>query len=489
MPSDSFGSGKAFQPPPAVAKTPTGVAGLDAVLEGGVPSEGLTLFSGGPGSGKTILGLEFLVRGAMEGRPGIMLTFEEREEALRGYADAFGWDIGALEEEGRIALIAARLDSDAVVAGGFDLGSVIAILKHKTESMGATQIVVDAPDVFLRLLEDKAKERAEFYRLHEWLRDNRMTAVMTVKATGESPNTPYYDFLDYMADCVIVLDQRVQDQVTTRRLRIMKYRGSAYGRNEYPFGITDTGIWIIPVTQTSLHHRALGEPVSSGIPGLDAIIGGGYRRNSCTLIAGSSGSGKTTFAASFTRSATAAGERVLYLDFEESWDALASCMLGPGIDLTSAMESGRLEFISSMPESQGIEEHLIQAFRTIESFRPAFMIVDAISACRRMGSRHAAFDYLIRLVDHCKVRGITCLLTNLTSNREEGTEVTGMDLSSVIDTVILLRNVEQDGRYKRELAIAKSRGRRHSNKVHEFRITDEGFDILGVEGGEPDGEQ
>ena len=473
-----------FQPPPAVVKAATGVAGLDTILEGGVPEGGLTLLSGGPGSGKTILALEFLVRGALAGRRGVMVTFEEQEVALRRYGQAFGWDIEKLEAEGQLALIGARLDTNAVLSGEFDLGGVLAILRHKCEALGATQVVVDAPDVFLRLLANKARERIEFYRLHDFLREHGMTALMTVKMMSGPEGGSYYDFLDYLADCVIVLDQRVREQVTTRRLRIMKYRGSAYGRNEYPFCVTTSGTWIIPVTQTSLQHHALGEAVSSGIAGLDQLLGGGYRRCSCTLIAGTSGTGKTTFAASFTRSATAAGARVLYLDFEESWDALASCMLGPGIDLSPAMASGRLRFISSMPESQGIEEHLIVAFRSIEHFKPAFLVLDAISACRRMGSEHAAFDYLIRLVDHCKIQGITCLLTNLTNNAEEETEITGMDLSSVIDTVILLRNLEAQGCYKRFLTILKSRGQRHSAQVHGFRITDAGIEIAGFSGGE-----
>ena len=483
MTGDSRSDGSGCVNMRAVPKIPTGIEGLDTILDGGVPEGGLTLLSGGPGSGKTILGLEFLVRGAMNGRPGILLTFEEREEALRRYGDALGWDIQGLEKEGRLALIAARFDSEAILLGQFDLGSVMAILRHKMEAMGARQVVIDAPDVFLRLMDNRIRERAELHKLHEWLREQNMTTLMTVKMMGQSSAGSFYDFLDYMADCVVLLDQRVSDQVTTRRLRIMKYRGSSYGRNEYPFGITNTGVWIIPITQTTLKHRALGEPVSSGVEGLDAIIGGGYRRCSCTLITGTSGSGKTTFTSSFTRSATANGERVFYLDFEESWDALTSCMLSPGIDLQPALESGHLRFLSSMPESQGIEEHLIQAFRAIEEFQPAFLVLDAISACRRMGSEHSAFDYLVRLIDHCKARGITCLLTNLTSNREDETEITGIDLSSVIDTVILLRNVEVDGRFKRKLAIVKSRGRNHTKRIMEFDITDKGIKIHGIEGG------
>lgn len=474
----SFSMGKQVGRTPAdqdTQKTPTGIFGLDEILNGGVPQKHLTLLSGGPGSGKTILGLEFLVRGAMSGRPGIMITFEEREEALRRYAASFGWDIRTLEEQRLLSLIGARFNPDAILSGDFDLGSILAILSHKTKEIKAHQLVIDAPDVFLRLLNDMSKERAELYKLNDWLRDNGQTTLMTVKRDGEIGSGSYHEFLDYMSDCVIQLDQRVSDQVTTRRMRVLKYRGSTYGRNEYPFGITDRGVWIIPVTQTSLNHRALGDSISSGVPGLDEIMGGGYRRCSCSLITGTSGTGKTTFACTFARSVTAQDERVLYLNFEESWEAMVSSMISPGIDLGPALESGNLRFVSAMPESQGIEEHLIQAFRIIEEFKPSYLVVDAISACRRMGSEHAAFDYLLRLIDWCKTLGITSLLTNLTTNVGKTSEITGIDLSSVIDTVIILRYVETGGEFRRQLAILKSRGRKHSQKVHEFRISRNGI--------------
>lgn len=459
-----------------ITKVPTGIMGMDAVLNGGVPKGSLTLLSGGPGTGKTMLGLEFLVKGAKADSPGILLTFEEREADLRNYAGGFGWDIPALEEENRLTLLSARLRSEVIISGDFDLRGILGVLRQKADEMKAERIFIDAPDVFLRLLDNISRERVEIHGLHEWLRDMGMTTMMSVKARSNGDFFSHYEFLDYMADCVIHLDQRVFEQVTTRRLRVIKYRGTSFGRNEYPFGFTNQGVWIIPVTQTNLQHQALGACLSSGVMGLDEILDGGYRRSSCTLITGSSGTGKTTFACSFARSTTAMGERVLYLDFEESWDALVSCMLSPGIDLKAARDSGRLRFLSAMPESQGIEEHLIQAFLAIEAFKPKHLVLDAISACRRMGSNHAAFDYLLRLINHCKQLGITSLLTNLTASDTEH-EITGIDLSSVIDTVIILRNSEVEGEYKRELGILKSRGRGHSNRIYQFHITERGIEI------------
>ncbi len=466
-----------------MTKMPTHIRGLDEVLKGGVPLGGLTLLNGGPGTGKTLIGLEYAVRCAQTGAPAVFLTFEERESALHRYAETFGWDTKALEREGLLAIIGARFDPEGLLAGDFDLGGILAILRHKTAQLDASQMVIDAPDVFLRLLNDRTKERAELYKLIMWLRENNMTTLMTVKADGKELTSSEYEFLDYMADCVMRLDQRVSEQVTTRRMRVMKFRGSAHGRNEYPFAITDRGIWIIPITEAHLNHAALGEPIATGVPELDVLMGGGYLRASCNLLTGASGTGKTTFAASYVRGATAGGSRVLYVNFEESPQSMLACMRSPGIDLQPARDAGLLRFISVMPEAQGIEEHLITAFREIETFKPDSLVVDAISACRRMGSTNAAFDYLLRLIDHCKVFGITILLTNLTDNVAETPELTGMDLSSMIDTVIILRNVEQGKAYHRELAILKARGRAHSNQVYEFQITANGIRILLPEGG------
>lgn len=471
------------KPTGSVPKVATNIIGLDEILNGGVPEGAMTLLAGGPGTGKTMLGLEFLVRGAQSGRPGVLLTFEEKEAALRRYATAFGWNLDELEAKNLLAIVSARIQPEAVLAGDFDLRGILNLLTQKAQTIKAKSVFVDAPDVFLRLLDNIAKERAQLYAMNDWLQDKGLTVLLTVKGDTNAAVSSHYVFLEYMADCVVHLDQRVYDQVTTRRLRIVKYRGSSFSRNEYPFSITDKGVWIIPVTRASLQHQALGESIPSGVAGLDDLLAGGFRRNSCTLISGSSGTGKTTFACSFVVSAISKGERLFYLDFEESWDALVSCMISPGIDLSKALDSGLLRFVSAMPESQGIEEHLIQAFREIERFKPKHLVLDAISACRRMGSTHAAFDYLLRIIDHCKQKGITALLTNLSGAPDAMDEITGIDLSSVIDSVIILRNVESQGRFVRQMAILKSRGRAHSSLVHEFLITNHGIMIADKEAG------
>ncbi|ARN55893.1 circadian clock protein KaiC [Sedimentisphaera salicampi] len=464
-----------------IAKAATGINGLDEILMGGLPSGSLTLINGGPGTGKTILGSEFIYRGAINGEPGIILSFEEKAETLKNNALTLGWDFRKLENENKLSVIEARIDPQAVLSGRFDLSGLLAIIDSEAARINSKRILIDGPDVFLRLLDDLVKERNELYSFKNWLEDNQITTALTIKKYEGDYNR--YEFLDYLCDCVIQLDQRVYNQIATRRLRVLKCRGSDFGRNEYPFAIYLNGVKIIPVTTTSLQHKGLGKSVSSGVEKLDELLGGGYRRNSCNLISGTSGTGKTTLVCSFVSSICQNGEKALYIDFEESQQAVVEGMLSPGINLKAHIDKGLLKFHPVMPEALGVEEHLVRVFRLIEEFNPGFLVVDAISACRRMGDKHAAFDYILRLINYCKQRGITTLLTNLADNEREGREITGIDLSSVIDTVILLRNVEFQGRLNRLLLILKSRARAHSNQCHLFKITDNGIKIGGVYSG------
>lgn len=461
----------------SIPKSLTGIYGLDEILNGGLPSGALTLLSGGPGTGKTLLGMEFLYNGALNGVPGILLSFEESFEIIKRNTRTLGWQLQELEDEGLLSFINAKMDPQAVMTGNFDLSAILAILAKKAKDIGAKRLLIDGPDVFLRLLNNAVKERMELYRLNEWSFRNKLTTIVTMKSKSQNGQSHRYEFMDYLSDCVIYLDQRVEEQVATRRLRVIKYRGSNFGRNEYPFAIYRDGLYMIPVSTTELSHHALGESVSSGVEKLDEILGGGMRRNSCNLISGTSGTGKTTLACSFIRSLTENNEKVLYLNFEESREAVTSGMQSAGIDLQPAVDNKKLFIDSVLPESLGVEEHLIRAFSRLEETKCSFIVVDAISACRRMGSQKAAFDYLLRLIDYCKKRGITSFLTNLTSHASAANEITGIDLSSVIDTVILLRNVEEKGELHRVLLVLKSRGRFHSNKCHGFRITDNGIKI------------
>ena len=459
-------------------KVSTGIAGLDLVLRGGLPAGRVTLLGGGPGSGKSIMGLQCLLHGTSAGQPGILLMFEERATAVRQNAWSQGWDLARLEKKNKLYLMDARLDPEAIISGEFSIKGLLAILDRRIKSMRAKLIVIDAVDALLHLYDSPMRERQELYALHEWLLDRGLTTIMTVKTVQQEEFPSRYAFLDFMTDCVIHVDQRVTAQIATRRLRVIKYRGSGYGRNEYPFIINENGINIIPITSHVLQHRPPGPKVPSGQGWLDEVLGGGYKCGTSILIAGTAGAGKTTLACVFTRAACLRGERVLYLNFEESAESMVSNMLSPGLALQPLIKTGTLVVRSYLPEARGVEEHLFHALKDLDEFQPQHVVVDAISACNRMGSDQAAFEYLMRILNDCKERGITCIYINQTSGLEIVEEISRIGISSIIDTIILLRHLPIGGAIARQLIVMKSRGSKHSEQFHEFRITDRGMDLV-----------
>jgi circadian clock protein KaiC len=461
-----------------IPKAPTQIAGLDEILEGGLPRGRTSLACGGPGSGKTVLGLEFLCRGAMAGEPGLFVTFEERADAVRMNALSMGWDLAALEKAGKFAIVEARFSGDEVLAGDFDIQGLLTIVGGHATRIRAKRVVMDALDVLLRVYGDWQRERSELSRLHDWLIDRGLTSVLTVKTHRDSDNGSQYEFLDFMADCVIRLDHRVMGQVATRRLRVIKYRGSGFGTNEYPYVIGGQGIVLFPLTKAELTHKPLGIKVSTGLTGLDLMLDGGFRRASCVLVSGNSGTGKTTVVSTFAKAACRRGERVLCLNFEESKEALISGMLSAGIDLRPSVRSGKLLVQTALPESMGSDGHLIRAMQAIDTFKPDHLILDAVSACLRMGSEQAAFEFVMRLISIVKERGISSILTNQI-NGLAGTdeELSGIGFSSVVDAVVQLRFVETDKEVNRQILIVKSRGSAHSNRRQSFVITDRGIEF------------
>lgn len=459
-------------------KVPTGIAGLDQVLGGGLPAGRMTLLNGGAGSGKSLMGLQWLLHGAGAGEPGILVMFEERAAAVRQNAWSLGWDLASLERKGQLYLMDARLDPEAVISGDFSIKGLLAILDKQIKVTRARRIMIDAVDALLHLYDSPMRERQELYMLHEWLLDRGLTAIMTVKGISMEEAPSRYAFLDFMADCVIHIDQRVTTQLTTRRLRVIKYRGSGYGRNEYPFIINEDGINVIPITSNVLQYGPHGPKVSSGQVRLDDVLGGGYRRGASILIVGTAGAGKTTLACIFVQAACRRGERVLYLNFEESAESMVSSMLSPGLALRPLIKAGRLEVRSYLPEAMGVEEHLFHALKALDEFQPQHVVVDAISACKRMGLEQAAFEYLVRLLNACKERGITCIYINQATGLDIVEEISGIGVSSIIDTVVLLRHLPVGGAMKRQLIALKSRGMKHSNQFHEFCITDQGIDLV-----------
>lgn len=458
-------------------KLPTGVAGLDEILHGGLPLARTTLLVGGPGSGKTVLSLEILYRAAKSGHPGIFISFEESAVAVRTNALSMGWDLEALERAGRLVLIHPQIDYRAIRAGEFNIKGLQAILAGHADHIGAELVVIDAVDALMRVFESDSYRDDELYSFYYWLLEREFTTVMTLKARSTRPIEPNYPFLDFLADCVLVLDQRVYEQVATRRLRVTKFRGSGYGSNECPFVISPEGIILMPIASIELMHQAFGSPRSSGHETLDRMLDGGYRRGATALIAGPTGSGKTTIACTFALGAAQRGERTLYVSFEEGRESLLHAMKSPGIDLLPLIESGALEILTAMPESLGVEDHLLRILQVMDRFRPEHLIVDAISASVRMGSDAAAFDFLVRLLSACRERGVTCIFLNQTPRGAAADHITGIGVSSLIDTVLVLDYAVKGGELCRSIFVLKSRGARHSHRVQQLTISDNGIEI------------
>jgi len=458
----------------AIAKIRTGIRGLDEMLHGGLPAGRMTLVSGGPGTGKTLLALEFLYRKSLAGEAVLFLSFEERAQSFRLNARSLGWDLAALEQSGRLGLMNPELSNNIVKAGRFDIQGLLAILAGRVKALGARCIVLDALDAVLRTFSDERQQMDQLDILRRWLDEMGLTGVLTVKVSPRGD--AIYPFLDYMADCVLYLDQRMNAQVRTRRVRVIKYRGSDFMGNEYPYVISG-GIRILPVSGISLVHNALGERMTSGHPGFDQLLGGGFRRSASILLAGASGTGKTTLANIFVRGICQQGERVLYLNFEESGEAMVDEMLSVGIDLHPFLEQGLLEIRTAMPEAMGVESHLLRIFDILESFNPRHVIVDAISACRRMGSPRAGFDLLVRLLNACKKQGITCMFINQSEDGESLHQISTIGISSLIDTAIVLEYLEAAGELQRRLLVLKSRGSRHSSRFSRMIISDDGIEL------------
>ncbi len=458
-------------------KAPTGICGLDEILEGGLPRGRITLIGGGPGSGKTLLGLEFLYRGALKGEAGIFIGFEEPLADIRTNAAGLGWEIEKLENNNMLFLLNGRIEPGTLVSGDFSLKGLLSVVEGKARQMGAQRIVVDAIEVILRLVGDPLKARMEIFELTEWIRVNGLAGVMTIKPRGNEFSGTLETFFESLSDCVIRMDARVVDQISTRRLRVIKYRGSGFGRNEYPYVITGSGLHTAPISTVGLRHKPLGEKMSTGLAALDTILLGGVRRGSCLLIAGLPGTGKTIMASTITDAACLRHEKVLYVGFEESEAAMVENLKSAGIVLSEYLDSGLLEFLTAMPEAMGAEEHLIRFMQRLEAFEPDHVIVDAISACERMGGLQAAFEYLMRLLNNCKEKGVTVVMVNQTRGSIDHLEISGNGISSMIDTVVFMNYKEEENETKRVLQVLKSRGSGHSNRKHPYVITDQGIQI------------
>ena len=477
------GPGPSLEPVAGPVKSPTGIEGFDEITGGGLPTGQVSLVCGGPGSGKTIFGVSFLVAGAVDYRePGVFVAFEETEEELSRNVASLGFNLDRLCDEGKLLVDYISIErSEFEAAGEFDLEGLFIRLAHSIDSVGAKRVVLDTIEALFGGLPNEALVRFEVCRLFRWLKDRGVTTVVTGERGKDSISR--YGLEEYVADCVILLDNRVTNQVATRRLQVLKYRGSVHETSEFPFIIGERGLSVLPITSLGLAHPASKDRVSSGIEGLDEMLGiKGYYKGSTVLVTGTAGSGKSIVAQHFVDSACARGERCLVLAFEESPEQIKRNMMSVGIDLDRWMEKGLLKIQARRPSLLGLETHLVNMHSFVELFKPEIVVVDPITTFITVGTVSEAAAMLARLMDFLKGLNITAMLTSLTS-ANQSIEATQMNISSLVDTWILLRNVDQDGERKRFIRVMKSRGMASSNSIRGFDITSDGVLVQNPEVG------
>jgi circadian clock protein KaiC len=461
----------------SIEKAATGIAGLDELTDGGLPKGRTALVCGGAGCGKTLLAMTFLVRGATEfGEPGLFVSFEESGQDLAKNVASLGFDLADLIARRQLHIDHVRVErSEIEETGEYDLEGLFVRLGYAIDRIGAKRVVLDTLEALFGGLSNTAILRSELRRLFGWLKEKGVTSIVTAER-GENALTRH-GLEEYVSDCVILLDHRVNEQISTRRLRIVKYRGSTHGTNEYPFLIDDQGISVMPVTSASLNHEVSDERVSSGVPDLDDMLtGGGFFRGSSVLVSGMAGAGKSSISAQFADAACRRGERCLYFAFEEAPSQIIRNMRSIGIDLEPWVTQGMLRFSAARPSLFGLEMHLATMHREVERFRPSAVVIDPISSLMGAGQQQEVQAMLLRLVDFLKAQRITSLFTNLTHGRIEQA-VTEVNISSLMDTWLLLLNTESSGEYNRQFYLIKSRGMAHSNQVREFSLTDDGIHL------------
>ena len=459
-------------------RCPTGIQGLDEITGGGLPRGRPTLICGGAGCGKTLFAAEFLVRGATKfGEPGVLMSFEETDAELKKNVASLGFDLAGLVRRKKIALDYVYIErSEIQETGEYDLEGLFVRLNHAIDSIGAKRVVLDTLEALFAGLPNEAILRAELRRLFRWLKDKGVTAVITAERGREQLTR--HGLEEYVSDCVILLDHRVQDQIATRHLRVVKYRGALHGTNEFPFLIGDEGISVLPVTSLGLNHKVSNARISTGISRLDAMLSGrGFFRGSSILLTGTPGTGKTSVAACFAHAAARRGERTLFFSFEESPNQIVRNMSSIGLRLEPLVKRGLLRFHSARPTLCGLEMHLATMFKEIATFKPAVIVVDPITSLLAAGTNSETKGMVTRLIDYLKGGQVTSLFTSLTTGGR-AVEQSEIAMSSLMDSWLLLEDVEGNGERNRVLYVLKARGMAHSNQVREFLISNRGIDLV-----------
>jgi len=459
-------------------KSPTGIAGFDEITDGGLPAGRPSLVCGPPGTGKSLFAVQFLVNGATRyGEPGVFLTFEESREELVSNVRSFGFDIEGIERDGLLLVDALSMEPQVVDTGDFDLEALIVRLGYAVDKLGAKRVAIDNVEALFAGFGKPSLVRSELRRLFRWLKDHEVTTVITGER-GEGRLTRH-GIEEYLSDCVVVLDDRVVQDVATRRVRVMKYRGSTHGRNEYPFLIGADGFEVLPITSLGLSQDVSSERVSTGVAGLDEMLGGqGVFRGSGVLVSGTSGTGKTTIAASFADAACRRGEKVLFFSFEEAESEIFRNMASVGLDLAGWVQQGLLRFHCERPTTRGLEDHLATMQRLIRDFEPMLVVIDPVTSLARGATPFDVSAMLMRQVYYLKAAGITAVMTVLSADSR--TEQTILNISSLVDTFLEVVMLSAFGERNRGLYVLKSRGMAHSNQIREFLLSDRGVDVVPV---------
>lgn len=464
-------------------KTPSGIDGLDEITDGGFPKGRPTLVCGGAGCGKTLLSMQFLIKGITEyNEPGVFMSFEEPSDDLTLNVKSLGFDLEKLKADKKLVVDYVRVErSEIEEAGEYDLDGLFIRLGHAIDSIKATRVVLDTIESLFAGLDNQGILRAELRRLFHWLKTKGVTAIITGER-GEATLTRQ-GLEEYVSDCVIVLDHRVIEQVSTRRMRIVKYRGSTHGTNEYPFLIDEDGISVLPITSLKLNNEVSSDVIPTGVPGLDSMFqGGGFYRGSNILVSGTAGTAKTTVGCYFANKQCENNERVIYFAFEESPQQLVRNMKSIGVDLGKYIKKGNLQIHSSRPSLNGLELHLLTLRKLIKDFKPTTIVIDPISNLINVGSEQEVRSMLVRLIDMLKANNITALFTSLNKQTDNfRPDLAEESVSSLVDTWITVRDMEGIGERNRGIFIVKARGMGHSNQVREFVITNKGIELLDIE--------
>ena len=463
-----------------IQKTLTGITGFDEITAGGLPAGRPTLVCGSAGAGKTLFAIECIVRGATEfGEPGVIITFEEKVEDLEANVASLGFDLKKLQKSGKLRIDHIHIDRGEIEeTGEYDLDGLFIRLNHAIDSIGAKRVLLDTIENLFLGLDNHGIIRAEIRRLFNFLKDKGVTAIITGEK-GEGMLTRH-GLEEYVSDCVIMLDHRIINQISTRLLRVVKYRGSLHGTNEYPFLIDEEGISVLPVTSLKMDSKVSLERVSSGIPSLDQMLGSkGFFRGSSILVSGTAGTGKTSIAAYFADASCRRGEKCLYMAFEEPPRQIVRNMKSIGIDLQAHIDKGMLKISASRPTTYGLEMHLVAIHKMVKKFKPKTVILDPITNLVTVGSMSEVKSILIRLIDFLQAENITVMFTALVYSNDS-TVQTDEGVSSLVDAWILVRELEFNGERNRGIYVMKSRGMKHSNQVREFMIGDTGIEVMDV---------